>query len=245
MDLNADIGEGAPDDEELLEVVTSASIACGVHAGGSLTMLDRARRAVERGVVVGAHPSYDDREGFGRRPMHVNRDELLAGVVDQIFTMAGAARVAGTRVRFVKPHGALYNQAAADPAIAETVVAAVAQFTGVALLGPAGSQMLKQAAAAGIPTYAEAFADRAYTPDGTLVGRDSPGSVRHETAAVVRQAVELAVHHRVTAANGAVLEMKADSICLHGDTPGAAALGRAVRRALEDAGVAVAPFLPG
>lgn len=249
VDLNVDLGEGTPHDAGLLEVVTSASVACGLHAGSPQTMVDTARAAAAQNVAVGAHPSYDDRDGFGRRPVEMAATDLVALVAYQVGAMAAAAGVAGTAVRFVKPHGALYNRAAVDPMVAEAVVAAV-EMAGrsvanpsLALLCPAGSEMARRAEAARLPWFAEAFADRLYAPDGTLASRSRPGAVIDDPAVVARQALDLALRGRARTFEGAAVEVTAHSICLHGDTPGAFELARSVRRALEDAGVSIAPFL--
>jgi UPF0271 protein len=242
VDLNADLGEGGPADGALLEVVSSASVACGFHAGDPLTMVDTARRAAARGVAVGAHPSYPDRQGFGRRRVDLPADELYAIVVYQIGAMAAAAAAAGTSLRYVKPHGALYNRAAEDPLVAGPVVSAVAS-SGLPLLCPPGSQMQHAASRAGVECYAEAFADRAYAPDGRLAGRDFPGAVLDDPRQVAERAVTLVRTGRVAALDGSSVEVAADSICIHGDTPGALELAREVRRALEADGVSVRPFV--
>lgn len=243
IDLNADLGEGGPADTELLEVVTSASVACGFHAGDSATMLATARRAAATGVALGAHPSYPDRDGFGRHDMDLPPDELLAAVAYQLGAMASIAATAGTAVRFVKPHGALYNRAATDPAVAEVVVDGVARAgMRLPLLAPPGSVLSSKAGEAGITVYCEAFVDRAYAPDGQLIPRSQPGAVLHDPDEVAGRALELALHRRVSAVDGSVIELAADSICVHGDTPGAAAMAVAIRRGLEAAGVAVVPF---
>lgn len=249
VDLNADLGEGTPYDAGLLEVVSSASVACGFHAGSPQTMVETAQAALARRVAVGAHPSYGDRDGFGRRPVDMTAPELVALVAYQVGAMAAAAGVAGTTVRFVKPHGALYNRAAVDPGVAEAVVAAV-EVAGasignrsLAVLCPAGSELARRAEKARLPWFAEAFADRLYAPDGTLTSRSQSGSVIDDPELVARQALDLALRGRVRTSDGVEIEVPAHSICLHGDTPGAFALARAVRWALEDAGVAIAPFL--
>lgn len=242
VDLNADVGEGGPVDADLLRVVTSASVACGFHAGGPSTMLDTARLARAHDVSVGAHPSFDDREGFGRRPVAVGPEALFAAVVYQIGAMAAAARAAGTALAYVKPHGALYNQAATESAVAEPVVAAVAS-AGVALLAPAGSELSRRAAAQGVTCFFEAFADRAYTPDGRLAPRGQPGAVLPDPAEVAARAVGMVLTGEVHATDGSTLEIPADSLCVHGDTPGALDLATAVRRALEDAGVEIRSFI--
>lgn len=243
MDLNADLGEGGPSDAELLDVVTSASVACGLHAGDPLTMLETARMAAARGVAVGAHPSYPDRDGFGRRPMKMSDDELFASVVYQVGAMAAAASAAGTSLAYVKAHGALYNQAASERAVAETLVRAVAA-AGLPLLCPPGSQTQAAAEAAGVTCFAEAFADRGYRPDGSLVPRGRPGSIVGDPDEVARRAVRMAREGVIHVVDGSVREIGADSICIHGDTPGALGLARSVRRALEEAGVVLQSFVP-
>ena len=245
IDLNADLGEGLPTDEALLEVVTSASIACGFHAGGPDLMVRLARAAAARGVAVGAHPSYCDREGFGRTDMDLPPETLVAIVAYQVGAMRAAAAVAGTSLRFVKPHGALYNQAAVDSAVASSVVEALrisAEGT-LTLLCPSGSALARRAEAEGVPAFFEAFADRAYRPDGTLLSRAEPGSVLTDPDAVTQQAMDLVTKGTLVAYDGSIVELKADSICVHGDTPDAVELARAVRNALEEAGLSVQPFL--
>ena len=247
IDLNADVGEGSGTDEALLDVVTSASIACGVHAGDATTMATTLAAALRRGVAVGAHPSYDDRRGFGRRPVEVTPDELTAGLVSQIGALATMAQEVGTAVSYVKPHGALYGAMAAHPpttGAALDALGALGVFGNLVLLAPAGSAALSLAASRGVPVAAEVFADRAYAPDGTLVPRDRPGAVITDPDEAARRAVLLATEARVTAIDGTVLTLDADSICVHGDTPSAAAIATAVRTALESAGVAVRRFVP-
>ena len=241
MDLNADVGEsyGAwtlGDDDAVLAVVSSANVACGFHAGDPVTLLRTVTRAAELGVVVGAQVSYPDLVGFGRRDMELTADEITADVLYQIGGLAGLARAAGTTVRYVKPHGALYNRAARDPAVA-TAVAAAARVHGLPLLLLAGSPGQAATGALG-----ECFADRGYTPDGRLVSRREPGAVLTDPAEVAARAVRMA-HGSVVATDGSELRLDAVSTCLHGDTPGAAALARAVRDALTAAGVPIAAFV--
>ena len=245
VDLNADVGEGGPVDAELMTLVSSASVACGFHAGDPLTLLATARLAAASGVALGAHPSYDDREGMGRRDVTVAPERLEADVVYQVGAAIAAATAAGTRLRYVKPHGALYNRAAADQAVADAVVAAIASLSSdgsLALLGLAGSVLVRRAENAGLSVFAEAFADRAYAPDGTLVPRSGPDAVMTDPAEVASQAVAIACRGAARAIDGSWIEVRADSICLHGDTPGALALARRVRAALGDSGVDVQPF---
>ena len=196
-------------------------------------------------MVVGAHPSYCDRDGFGRTDMELPAATLVAVVAYQVGAMRAASATAGTRLRFVKPHGALYNRASVDWAVASSVVEAV-QIAGegtLALLCPAGSALAQRAEADGVPAFFEAFADRAYRPDGTLVSRAEPGSVLTDPTVVAEQALRLVTDGSVAAYDGSIIEMRADSICVHGDTPDAIALARAVRNALEEAGLSVEPFL--
>ena len=242
IDLNADLGEDGPADADLLELVTSASIACGFHAGSPASMIATARAAARRGVVIGAHPSYDDREGFGRRPVESDPDELFAAVVYQVGAMAAAATAAGAALRYVKPHGALYNRASIDPAVAEPVVRAVAE-AGLALLCPPMSRLEVAARNAGVITYSEAFADRAYAADGSLVPRNDAGAVIDDPDEVAARAVDLALRGRVTAIDGTGIEVPADSICIHGDSPKALDMARTVRSRLAEAGVDVRAFV--
>lgn len=241
VDLNADLGEGGPSDHELLRVVTSTSIACAYHAGDPITMLETARAAARLGVAVGAHPSYADKEGFGRVRLDVTADRIFADVLYQVGAMAAAAEAAGSRLTFVKPHGALYNAAATDPGVAEPLVQAVAEL-GLSLLCPAASEMQQAAARLGVRCYAEAFADRAYSPDGTLAPRHGPNAVIEDPEAVAERALRLVLDQRVVATDGSEIAISADSICIHGDTPGAVSLARSIRRSLEAAGVVVRPF---
>jgi UPF0271 protein len=238
IDLNADLGEGfgawtLGDDDALLDVITSANVACGFHAGDPRTMQRVCARAQERGVAIGAQVGYRDLAGFGRRRIDIAADDLAADVLYQLGALDAFARVAGTRVRYVKPHGALYNTAADDEAQANAVAGAVARYdAALPLLGLPSSALESAAQRAGIPFVAEAFADRAYTPDGRLVPRSQPNAVHSDEATVVAQAVAFAT------GGGAA------SVCLHGDTPGAVALARAVRAALEERSVTLAPFAP-
>ena len=241
VDLNADVGEEGLYDEELLAIVTSASVACGYHAGSPAVMLATAAEAARRGVAVGAHPSYDDREGFGRRPVDIPAPDLFAAVVYQVGAMRAAAVAAGTGLAFVKPHGALYNRAASEAEVAHPVVLAAATL-GLPVLGPPGSELERAASAQGVRLYREAFADRAYEADGSLAPRDHAGAVIEDPAEAARQAVDLVLRGTVRIRDGTEIPLSADSICIHGDTPGAVAVARAVRRALEGAGVSVRPF---
>ncbi len=242
IDLNADVAEGF-DDAGLLEVVTSANVACGFHAGDPATMQAACRLAVQRGVRVGAQVSYNDRAAFGRRFVDVGADELQADLLYQLGALAAVAGASGVRIAYVKPHGALYNAVVTHELQAAAVVAAVTEFDpALPLLGLPGARVLEVARAAGVPTVAEAFADRAYTPAGTLVPRGEPGAVLDDPEGVVAQALRIATTGQVVAVDGTVVAVAAASLCVHGDTPGAVDLARRVRLALAAAGVTVAPF---
>ena len=248
LDLNADVGEsfGAwtlGDDAAVLDVVTSANVACGFHAGDPLTLRRTCAYAAERGVVVGAQVGYHDLAGFGRRFVDVPADALAADVIYQLGALSAMAHVAGTRVAYVKPHGALYNAIVHHEAQAQAVVdAVVAVDTSLPILGLPGSVVLERATAAGLRAVSEAFADRAYTPDGRLVPRTQAGAVLHDPAEVAARVVRLAREGVVTAVDGTDVEVLAESVCIHGDTPGAVEMARAVRRELESAGIEIRPF---
>ena len=249
IDLNSDLGESygtwqLGDDEAMLDIVTSANVACGFHAGDSLTLQRTCEMAAERGVVVGAQVGYNHLPGFGRWSIDMPSPELTADVIYQIGALDGLCRVAGTRVAYVKPHGALYNTAAVDRRQAEAVVAAVTAYDpSLPLMGLAGSELLAAGAAAGLRTVAEAFADRAYTPEGQLVSRRDPGAVLHDPDLVAERMVRLVTEGRVAAVDGTDVEVHADSVCVHGDSPGAVAMAWSVRVALERAGAQIAPFV--
>ena len=243
VDLNADVGEGADgDDGVLLDLVTSASVACGVHAGDPATMRRTVEAAALRGVAVGAHPSYPDREGFGRRPMDLAPAQVTAQVLSQVSVLDALARECGTRVRYVKPHGALYHQMADDARCARAVASALKEAGDLVLLAPARSGAVEVARSAGVRVATEAFADRAYGPDGRLVPRTVAGSLLTDPDEVARRAVGIVVDGHVRATDGTAVSLAASSICVHGDTPGAAVLARRVRQALEEAGVTLVPF---
>ncbi len=247
IDLNADLGEGfgrwrLTDDEALLAVVTSANVACGFHAGDAATMRRVCDLAAAHGVRIGAQVSYRDLAGFGRRAMDVPADELAAEVAYQIGALEVFARAAGAVVAYVKPHGALYNRAVHDAEQAEAVVAGIRLAGPLPVLGLPGSRLLAAAERAGLAAIPEAFADRAYTRAGTLVPRREPGAVVADEEAVVARAVGLARDGRVAALTGEPVAVAARSLCLHGDTPGAALLAARVRGALQDAGLRVEAF---
>ena len=243
IDLNADLAEGfgqwrLGDDDALLEVVTSANVACGFHAGDPSLMRRVCAVAADRGVAIGAQVSYRDLAGFGRRRIDYEPDELRDDVLYQI----GALSAFG-RVRYVKPHGALYNTAAVDEGQASAVVAAVVDFApDLPVLCQPGSVLARVAGAAGLTVVGEGFADRGYRADGRLVPRSAPGALVHDPAAVAERAVRMAVDGSVVAVDGTAVSVPVRSICLHGDTPGAVTLARSVRAALAEAGLELRSF---
>ncbi|HYO35404.1 MAG TPA: 5-oxoprolinase subunit PxpA [Geodermatophilus sp.] len=248
MDLNSDLGEGfgqwtLGDDDALLGVVTSANVACGFHAGDPVILRRVCDRAAAAGVAVGAQVGYRDLAGFGRRFVDVEPDALTQDVLYQVGALEAFARVAGTRVRYVKPHGALYNAIVAHEEQAAAVVRAVVDYDRtLPVLGLPGSAWLRLAGEAGLTTVAEAFADRAYTPEGTLVSRRLPGAVLHDAAEIADRCVAMATGGEITDVDGSPLRLAPESICVHGDTPGAVEIARRVRDALTGAGVDLAPF---
>jgi UPF0271 protein len=248
IDLNCDLGEafGAwrmGEDEALLGVVSSASVACGFHAGDPSTMRRTCASAAERGVAIGAHVGYRDLAGFGRRPMRVPAAELADEITYQIAALDGFARLAGSRVRYVKPHGALYNTVAVDPEQAGALAEAVRRYDeDLAVVGLAGSQGLRIAAEHGLTPVAEAFADRGYTPQGTLVPRWEPGAVLHDPEAIVERCVTMVREGRVAAVDGTEIEFSAQTVCVHGDTPGAVEIARRLRAGLQQAALELRAF---
>ena len=248
IDMNSDVGEsfGAwtmGDDAAILRHVTSANVACGFHAGDPSGIAATCRNAVAGGVAIGAHVAYRDLAGFGRRFLDCTPRELADDVLYQLGALEALARAAGGEVRYVKPHGALYNTIVHHEAHAQAVVDAVAAFRrGLPLLLLPGSVALAKAEAKGLRAVAEAFADRAYNPDGTLVSRRAEGAVLHDTEAIAKNMVRLATEGIIVARDGSELRTDAESICVHGDTPGAVAMAAAVRAALDAAGVTVRSF---
>ena len=248
MDLNSDLGEGfgrweLGDDDALLDVVTSANVACGFHAGDAVTMRRVCERAVGRGVAIGAQVGYRDLPGFGRRFIDVEPYALTQDVVYQLGALQAFATVAGSRVRYVKPHGALYNAIVTHEEQAAAVVQAVLDHDAdLPVMGLPGSAWLRQAEEAGLRVVQEAFADRAYTSEGALVSRRLPGAVLHDADEIARRCVAMATGQAVADVDGGELHLSPDSICVHGDTPGAVEIARRVRAELEQAGVTLAPF---
>ncbi|MCF1463302.1 MULTISPECIES: LamB/YcsF family protein [Rhizobium/Agrobacterium group] len=249
IDLNSDLGEsyGAwsmGDDAAMLAVVSSANIACGFHAGDPSGIWKTVKAAAENGVSIGAHVSYPDRVGFGRRDMDVTSEELIADVIYQIGALKGMAAAANTRVTYVKPHGALYNRIANDARQGQAVIDAVKAIDpSLVLMGLAGAPILDLARTSGLSTVAEAFADRAYTPQGQLVSRREAGAVLHDAEKIASRMVQLARQGTLEAIDGSVIKVEAQSICVHGDSPGAVAIAQEIRKRFEAEGIAVQPFV--
>lgn len=248
VDLNADLGEGfgvwrLGDDDAMLDLVTSANVACGFHAGDPATLARTCRAAAQRGVRIGAQVGYRDLAGFGRRYIDVTAEDLQADVVYQIGALQALARAAGSTVSYVKPHGALYNTIVTHEAQAGAVVAAVRSVDpALAILGLAGSAVFAAASAAGLRTVSEAFADRAYTCEGTLVSRREPGAVLDDPTAIAERVVAMVGSGSVAAIDGSTVAITAESVCVHGDSPDAVAIAQAVRTALTAAGVSLRAF---
>ena len=249
IDLNADLGEttaGNPvaDDAAMLEMVSSANVATGFHAGDPHSIAGTLKNAAAHDVTLGAHVAYNDPAGFGRRFIDYAPAELADETLYQIGALDALARVHGMQVRYVKPHGALYNTIGHHEAHAEAVVRALAELGDeLPILVLPDSEIERQAAAAGIPTVREAFADRAYTPEGRLVSRREEGSVLHDPAEISARVVQMATQRTVTAIDGSTISVDAESICVHGDTPGALEIARQVSAALSEAGVEQRSFL--
>ncbi|MDO8679269.1 MAG: 5-oxoprolinase subunit PxpA [Acidobacteriota bacterium] len=245
MDLNSDLGESfgpwpMGQDAALMASITSANVACGFHAGDPGAMRETVALAKAHGVAIGAHPGFPDLVGFGRREMKATPQEVEDFVVYQVAALAGMAATQGVPLQHVKAHGALYNMACRDRALADAIARAVAMVDRrLILFGLPGSELLRAGEAAGLPVAAEVFADRAYERDGSLASRSKPGSVMHDTEAVVARAVRMVRDRNVVALDGSIIPLEARTICLHGDTPGAADLARAVRAGLERAGIQI------
>ena len=242
IDLNADVGEGMAD-EALLPFVTSVNVACGFHAGDPSTMDQTVAAALARGVHVGAHPGFPDRENFGRLPVEMPADAIENMIVYQVAALDGFVRSRGGALSHVKPHGALYHQGAEFPDVARAIAEGVRRFhPGLILMGAVGSMLLEAGREAGLPVAAEAFADRRYLPDGTLAPRSRPDALLTDPDEAAAQAVSLARDGFARASDGTRLSLRPDSICLHGDTPGAASIARRVSERLREEGVRIAPI---
>ena len=248
VDLNSDLGESfgrwtLGDDAAMLPLVTSANVACGFHAGDPTTLRRTCALAVDSGVVIGAQVGYRDLAGFGRRFIDMDPVELTDDVLYQIGALEAMARVAGSRVAYVKPHGALYNTTVHSTGQAQAVVKAVGAYDpALPVLGLPGSELLAAAEKAGLRSVTESFADRGYTPEGTLVPRSQPGALVTDADEVARRVVRMVVDREVVAVDGSTVSVTAESVCVHGDSPGAVAMAEAVRAALDAAGVSVEPF---
>ena len=242
VDLNADVGEGM-DDGALLPYVTSANVACGVHAGDPTTMDQTVELALSRGVRVGAHPGYPDRENFGRVAMEMAFDEIENLVVYQVAALQGFVRSRGARLTHVKPHGALYHRGAEFPDVARAIAEGVRRVgTHLVLVGAAGSMLIGAGREAGLPVAEEAFADRRYRVDGTLVPRGQTGALLTDPDEAAEQAVRLARDGTAVAENGSSIPVRADTVCLHGDTPGAAEIAKKIHERFRTAGIRIAPL---
>lgn len=248
IDLNADLGEGfgvwtLGDDDAMLDIVTSANVACGFHAGDPAGLLRVCRAAAQRGVRVGAQVSYRDLAGFGRRFIDVDPEELTAEVIYQIGALSAIATAAGTSVSYVKPHGALYNSIVTHESQARAVATAVHLANpGLPVLGLSGSVFFDAAGELGLRTVAEAFADRAYRPDGQLVSRREPGAVLHDAEQIATRVLTMVTDGSVTAVDGSDIPVSVESVCVHGDSPGAVQIAEAVRTRLTASGLALSPF---
>lgn len=243
IDLNADLGEGEPTDDALLEIVSSCNVACGGHAGDRDSMLATICAAAARGVAPGAHPSYPDREGFGRQGGFMDAASLEPALERQLADLLDVAAEAGVRIGHVKPHGALYNDAARSRPLADAIARVVAALDrNLAIVGPPSSALERAAADSGLGFIAEGFVDRAYQADGSLLPRSEPGAVYTEPAVAARQATSIAADGCVIAAGGEVITLPVATLCIHGDTPGAVLSAKAVRTALEAAGVRISAW---
>ena len=248
IDINSDLGEsfGAwkmGDDSAMLDIVSSANVACGFHAGDPAGILKTVKAAAERGVAIGAHVGYRDLAGFGRRNMDPTSEELIGDVIYQIGALQGLAKAAGTRVTYVKPHGALYNTIAIDKRQAKDVIDAILAIDpSLVLMALAGSQLVEQARAAGLTVVSEAFADRAYTPEGNLVSRREKGSVLHDPDLIAERMVRMVKEGVIEAIDGTLTKVDAQSICVHGDSEGAVAMAKRLREKFEQSGLTIRSF---
>lgn len=243
IDLNCDLGEGAGSDEAILPLVTSANVACGMHAGTPSVMRATVKLAIKAGVAIGAHPGFDDKANFGRSEMIISPEQAHELVLYQIGALAGIVKAEGGRLRHVKPHGALYNMACRDAGLAGAIARAVKAFNPkLILFGLPGSELVKAGRRFRIPTAAEAFADRSYQPDGSLTPRSRPDALITDAMKAADQAVRIVTEGKVRATDGTDIRLKADTICLHGDGPHALELADALRRTLKASGVSVSPL---
>lgn len=240
VDLNADLGEGGAWDSELLALVSSANISCGAHAGDEADIRAALRAARQNSVRVGAHPSYPDRDTVGRKAMAMSALQLQQSLLDQLAYLRNLANESSVAIQFVKPHGALYNLAAQDPVLATQVANTIKSFDAtLTLVGLAGSQLLRAGREAGLRTCSEAFVDRAYQADGSLMPRSCIGAVIEDTEMAVQQALSIITEQRVRTCDGKMIGIVADTLCIHGDTPQALAFARALHKRLEGAGIRI------
>ena len=247
IDINCDLGEGSTmsgGDDAVMPFITSANIACGFHAGDPLTMEMTIRSAVMHGVAVGAHPGYPDRDGFGRRRMAMDRDELRAMILYQAAALKGMTEAAGTRMMHVKPHGALYNSAATDFELSMIIAGAVKELdSSLVLVGLSGSQIIRAARETGIACASEVFTDRQYNDDGTLVSRDLPGAVIHDTGLMIQRVIRMITEKTVVTVSGKIIPVEADTVCIHGDNESAPEFVRMLTSALKAEGIELRPPL--
>lgn len=240
IDLNADLGEGCQGEDALLGLISSANVACGAHAGDPLTMWRTVAMALERGVAVGAHPSYFDRENFGRTEQQLPAPRLRAELLAQLGALSAIVTAQGGRLAHVKPHGALYNQATIDAGLSRTIVAAVREFDpALIVFGLAGGELVAAARQAGQPVMEEVFADRGYTPQGTLVRRGTPGALIEQVDEALERTLVMVREQRVRAIDGTWVPIRAETICLHGDGAHALEFARAIRAGLGSAGISI------
>lgn len=240
IDLNADLGEGAGHDADLLPLVSSVNISCGAHAGDELDIVNALEQAAQRQIAVGAHPSYPDREFLGRRSLPLSPAQLRATVLAQLESLSERAIRADTRLQHVKPHGALYNDAAVNKELAQQLCEIVTEFDrGMIVVGLAGGRLLEAAQHAGLAWRAEAFVDRRYHADGTLVSRSHPAALLTNQSEAVSQAMSIIHSHRVPTIDGESLSVTAQTLCIHGDTPGALRFAQQLRAALDAAGIRI------
>ena len=243
VDLNADIGEGAGNDASILDFVTSANIACGGHAGDRDLMVRTIDLAKAKGVAIGAHPGFPDREGFGRRPLQMSPGEVHDFVVEQIAALLELTHAAGVPMQHVKPHGALYNAAATDRTMADAIAPAVANVgPSLVLYGLAGSELITAGQRAGLRTAAEGFADRTYSSDGTLTPRSDPRALIDDPASAMAQAVQMVIERKVGSLEGKDVDLRVDTICIHGDSPHALTFAQAISEGLRAEGIEVKPL---
>ena len=242
VDLNCDIGEGCGNDAELMRYISSANIACGFHAGDEATMRRTVELALENGVAIGAHPGYRDRENFGRTEMRLSRDEVRRLILGQLEALKAECDRKGARIRHVKPHGALYNQAAMDRELASALAEAVSEFdSGLTLYGLSGSLMIEEAGTAGLKTASEVFADRTYRSDGTLTPRSQPNALIHETETSLTQVLDMIKYGRVRSTDAIMVPIKAETVCVHGDGPNAVEFAKLIQERLTSEGIRIGP----